>query len=54
MAKNKNDEQSVASVPTTAPRLRQHYEDLPKKLERKQVDPRIPWLYNYKLDFRFK
>ncbi len=34
--------------------LRDHYEDLPSKLSREGVDPRIPWLYNYKLDFRFK
>ena len=34
--------------------LRDHYEDLPNKLSREGVDPRIPWLYNYKLDFRFK
>jgi hypothetical protein len=34
--------------------LRDHYQDLPKKLESEKVDPRIPWLYNFKLDFRFK
>ena len=34
--------------------LRQHYEGLPKKLEAEGVDPRLPWLYNFKLDFRFK
>jgi Transposase DDE domain len=34
--------------------LRQHYEDLPKKLEAEGVDPRVPWLYGFKLDFRFK
>jgi hypothetical protein len=34
--------------------LRSHYEDLPAKLEADQVDPHIPWLYNFKLDFRFK
>lgn len=34
--------------------LRRHYEDLPAQLRREKVDPRIPWLYNYKLDFRFK
>lgn len=34
--------------------LRYHYEGLPSKLEKEHVDPRIPWLYNYKLDFRFK
>jgi len=35
-------------------RLREHYEDLPGKLECENVDPRIPWLYNFKLDFRFR
>jgi len=34
--------------------LRQHYHDLPKKLEAEGVDPRVPWLYDFKLDFRFK
>ena len=34
--------------------LRQHYEELPKKLEAEGVDPRVPWLYGFKLDFRFK
>jgi hypothetical protein len=34
--------------------LRRHYEGLPAKLEAARVSPRIPWLYNFKLDFRFK
>jgi hypothetical protein len=34
--------------------LKKHYENLPKILERENVDPRIPWLYNFKLDFRFR
>jgi Transposase DDE domain len=34
--------------------LRAHYENLPEKLRREGVDPRVPWLYNFKLDFRFK
>jgi hypothetical protein len=34
--------------------LREHYEDLPKKLEREGVSPQIPWLYNFRLDFRFR
>ena len=34
-------------------RLREHYENLPDKLRQENVDPRIPWLYNFKLDFRF-
>jgi len=35
-------------------RLRQHYENLPDKLCAENVCPRIPWLYNFKLDFRFR
>lgn len=34
--------------------LRTHYEDLPAKLAAEGVDPRIPWLYGFKLDFEFK
>jgi hypothetical protein len=37
-----------------ADRLRAHYEDLPKKLAAEKVAPEVPWLYNYKLDFRFR
>ena len=37
-----------------AERLRSHYENLPDKLRQQNVDPHIPWLYNFKLDFRFK
>jgi hypothetical protein len=34
--------------------LRSRYEGLPAKLAAENVDPRIPWLYGLKLDFRFK
>jgi hypothetical protein len=34
--------------------LRRHYEDLPARLANEQIDPRIPWLYDYELDFRFR
>jgi hypothetical protein len=34
--------------------LRQHYENLPDKLQAENINPTIPWLYGYKLDFRFK
>ncbi len=34
--------------------LRQHYEGLPDRLIQDHVDPCIPWLYGYKLDFRFR
>jgi len=37
-----------------AEQLRGHYEDLPGKLAEKNINPEIPWLYNYKLDFRFR
>jgi len=29
-------------------------ENIPEKLEAENVDPRIPWLYDFKIDFRFK
>ena len=34
--------------------LREQYEDLPSKLKAEGVDPGIPWLYGFQLDFRFK
>lgn len=35
-------------------RLETYYTDLPEKLAKEGVDPRVPWLYNYELDFRFR
>jgi hypothetical protein len=37
-----------------AGRLQQIYADLPAKLEAEHINPRIPWLYDFKLDFRFR
>jgi hypothetical protein len=34
--------------------LRQHYEGLPARLTGEHIDPHIPWLYGFKLDFRFR
>jgi hypothetical protein len=34
--------------------LHKHYQNLPEKLISEGIDPRVPWLYNFKLDFRFK
>jgi len=34
--------------------LKDHYINLPQKLEAEGIDPRVPWLYNFKVDFRFK
>jgi Transposase DDE domain len=37
-----------------AERLRGHYQGLPQKLRAEHLNPEIPWLYHYKLDFRFR
>jgi hypothetical protein len=37
-----------------ADKLREHYECLPAKLRAEKVDPRVPWLYGFELDFRFR
>jgi hypothetical protein len=34
--------------------LKQHYENISNKLEHENIDPKIPWLYDYKIDYRFK
>jgi hypothetical protein len=34
--------------------LRGHYQGLPGKLRAQGVDPEVPWLYGYKLDFCFR
>jgi hypothetical protein len=34
--------------------LKMHFQNLPQILAHENIDPRIPWLFNYKLDFRFK
>jgi len=34
--------------------LREFYEDLPRKLEKDNINPKVPWLFNYKVDFLFK
>jgi hypothetical protein len=39
---------------TDSHRLREHYENLPAKLRAEKIDPRIPWLYGFELDFRFR
>jgi hypothetical protein len=35
-------------------RLRDHYEHLPERLSAERIDPRVPWLYGFELDFRFR
>ncbi len=33
---------------------RTHDEDFPEKLRQQGIEPRIPWRYDFHLDFRFK
>lgn len=35
-------------------KLEENYTQLPRKLASKGINPEIPWLYNFKLDFEFK
>ena len=35
-------------------KLRLHYENLPAKLRAEKIDPRVPWLYGFELDFCFR
>jgi len=44
---------TMYNVPETSG-LKKHYENLPEKLKAEKINPKIPWLYNFKLDFRFK
>ena len=37
-----------------ARRLKETHEKLPARLAAENIDPRIPWLYDFKLDFRFR
>ena len=34
--------------------FKEHYQNLPRRLEAEGIDPRVPWLYDFKVDFRFK
>lgn len=34
--------------------LRPHYEHLPDRLRQEGLDPKLPWLYGFQLDFRFR
>jgi hypothetical protein len=34
--------------------LKNNFGNMPQRLQAEGADPRIPWLIDYKLDFRFK
>lgn len=44
----------VVTYYNAPPELRAHYENLPEKLISEGVAPTVPWLYDYRLDFRFR
>jgi hypothetical protein len=51
------DEDTIVVTYYNAPnsnRLEQAYTGLPAKLSAEGIDPSIPWLYGFKLDFRFR
>ena len=51
------DHDTILVTYYNAPRANQwkeHFENLPQRLQKEGVDPRVPWLYNFKLDFRFR
>jgi Transposase DDE domain len=37
-----------------AGRLREHYEGMPAKLRAEKIDPHVPWLYGFQIDYRFR
>ena len=41
------------NVPTEL-NLHNHYQNLPQKLIAEGINPKVPWLFDFKLDFRFK
>lgn len=34
--------------------IQEYYQNTPKKLQEEGINPKIPWLYDFKIDFRFK
>ena len=51
------DEDTIVVTYYNAPnadRLQAAYAGLPARLAAENIDPRVPWLYDFKLDFRFR
>lgn len=48
------DETIIVTYYNAPEALRHHYQGLPDLLTHENVSPKIPWLYDYQLDFRFK
>lgn len=53
--REKNDTVIVTYYNAPNPELmKSHYENLSDELTSEGIRPTIPWLYDFKLDFRFK
>jgi hypothetical protein len=52
--KVKNDTIIVTFYGSSKYLKKEHYVNLPKILAEQGINPKIPWLYDFKLDFRFK
>jgi len=52
--KVKDDTIVVTFYGSTNHIIKEKYENLPDILMKERIDPKIPWLYDFKLDFRFK
>jgi hypothetical protein len=37
-----------------AAHYKRHFENMPERLVREGINPEVPWLYNFKVDFRFR
>jgi len=49
-----HDDTIVVTFYNAPAALRPHYEHLPAKLRAEGLNPRLPWLYDFQLDFRFR
>ncbi len=48
------DDTMVVTYYNAPDALRAHYQGLPEGLAKESIAPAIPWLYHYRLDFRFR
>lgn len=48
------DDMIVVTLYNAPNYIKEHYENLPQKLQAEGINPKIPWLYDFKLDFRFR
>ena len=54
MRLNHHESSVYLSDAPDADKLRGHYEGLPAQLRKEKINPQVPWLYGFELDFRFR